>query len=81
MARPKSVALRAASTRTLQLAVSAITRSPLPSTATPVGSSSSLAVPARPSPLKPARPVPATVTTARPVGRTTWTRCAVASAM
>ena len=81
MARPKSVTLRAASTRTLQLAVSAMIRSPAPSTATPVGSSSSLAAATRPSPLKPARPVPATVTTARPVGRTTWTRCAVASAM
>ena len=37
-------------------------RSPPPSTATPVGWSSSLAVAARPSPLKPAVPVPATVT-------------------
>ena len=40
-------------------------RSPAASTATPVGWSSSLAVAARPSPLKPAAPVPATVTAVR----------------
>ena len=79
---PKSVTLRAGSTRTLQLEVSAMKTSPEPSTATAVGSLSWLAGPASPSPLKPACPVPATVTTVRrPPGRTTCTRCAVASAM
>ncbi len=73
--------LAAGSTRTRQLAVSAMKRSPAASTATPVGWSSSLAVAASPSPLKPAAPVPATVTAVRDPARTSCTRCAVASAM
>ena len=77
---PKSVPVTAGSTRTRQLAVSAMKRSPAASTATPVGWSSSLAVAASPSPLKPALPVPATVTAVRDPARSSWTRCAVASA-
>ena len=59
--RPKETPLRAGTSRTRQLPVSAMKRSPPLSSAMPLGASSSARAAAPRSPLNPGRPVPATV--------------------